>query len=88
MPEHGTIWKDTNGELLKTIKVYFFEKETKWRCGKDIVEAEMVVGMVNTNWRKDYNRIRYGKLIPRFELVEEPEEANIRVKFQCKFNLF
>ena len=41
--------------------------------------------MVNTNCRKDYNRIQYGKLIPRFVLVEEPEEANI---CQCKFNLF
>ena len=45
LPEHGTIWKDRNGELLKTIKVYFFEKETKWRCGKDIIGPEMVVGM-------------------------------------------
>ena len=81
------IWKGCDGNVLKVLTVYFYEKNyavdnDTLLCFSEEVTSEMVIKLVNDHWRSGIEHIEYGDCIPRFEEVKDKREANIRVKFR------
>ena len=89
MPRNA-FWKGEGGKKKKKLRVFFFHcKESdlmKWEYYYigDLISPGIVMFIITKYWNNRFAQVKNGDEVPRFEYVDNVDDADIRVEFRGK----
>ena len=81
------MWTETDGSIVKDIRVYFFRDELDdVHYMNDPLTCSTILTIINKYWNCDEVQILKGqKIVPGFKETKDTELAHVRVGFKCTY---
>ena len=87
MPKN-MLWKGNNRKKKEKLLVFFFGcKDSvlkEWCYDKKPMSFETVMSIIKEHWNDRFAQVENGEEVPRFEHVDNVDDADVRVEFRSK----